>query len=396
MTISSLSSSKYSKFIKDFLGPTQTSTSEKIICAVLRQIETQHLISRSTPRIDHERFKIKEKKSGLWNCFGRTIDPVSNGFLYQFSFKSEYQFFDALEIKQTEIFPAIEMSAEAVHLQFNENAIAARIHVKEQILKDIEKKISQAKINNNNPGFYTGFQFQVALDRLDREKRVVESELKALNFSLKAVSFLNEIGYKTDNSTGEIVLTLPDHEFLMFYYNRVRKEQKNLNLPKITLASSNGIASDLEYVFALMKHDGLLSNSTEFVHDHLQHIYVLMKKAYLTGSRYTEIRGQDLKIAKKILEKVFRAKFELQKDESTVFFQFERELLQGNIRLIETLLGALIDSLSTKDFTEEASEIFTFKDILSSFEWQTYLFKRYGNTFNRSKLEEALLLLEKV
>jgi hypothetical protein len=283
MTISSLSSSKYSKFIKDFLGPTQTSTSEKIICAVLRQIETQHLISRSTPRIDHERFKIKEKKSGLWNCFGRTIDPVSNGFLYQFSFKSEYQFFDALEIKQTEIFPAIEMSAEAVHLQFNENAIAARIHVKEQILKDIEKKISQAKINNNNPGFYTGFQFQVALDRLDREKRVVESELKALNFSLKAVSFLNELGYKTDNSTGEIVLTLPDHEFLMFYYNRVRKEQKNLNLPKITLASSNGIASDLEYVFALMKHDGLLSNSTEFVHDHLQHIYVLMKKAYLTG-----------------------------------------------------------------------------------------------------------------
>jgi hypothetical protein len=395
MTISPLSSSIYSTLIKDFLGPSQILTSEKTICAVLSQIQSQHLSFRSKPRIDHERIRIQEKKSALWDCTERTLDPISKGFLYHFVLRSKYQSFVAFEMKQTEIFPAIELSAETVHLQFNQTAIEVHLKAKEQSLKNLETKSIQTRINNDKPGFYVGFQFQVALDRLEREKRVVVSEIKKLNQALIAVSFLNQIGYKTEEISGKIVLTLPDYEFLMFHYNRIRKEQKNLNLPKITLVSSNGRASDLEYVFALMRHDGLLSNSNEFLHDHLQHIYILMKKAYLTGSRYREIRGQDLKIAKKILEKVFRAKFELQKDGSTVFSQFERELLQGNIRLIETLLGALIDTLSTKDFTEEDIEIFTFSDILSSFEWQAYLFKRYGNTFNRSKLEQALLLLEK-
>ncbi len=80
-------------------------------------------------------------------------------------------------------------------------------------------------------------------------------------------SYVESLGYEV-HSSHEI--TMPDITALV---ERIKRTVG----PKFTVCSSEGIASDRDFIQAFLHYDVLLSSNKEFVHDHTAHILLLMK-----------------------------------------------------------------------------------------------------------------------
>jgi hypothetical protein len=161
----------------------------------------------------------------------------------------------------------------------------------------------------------------------------------------------------------------------MYRYNQLRATRYE-KLPELSIVSSSGIASDNDFVKALVENDGLISNGKEFIHDQLLHITPLLIMARNGSEFFKETKQAKIDWIQSYVLKLSIIK----KGDSNLIPQEVSAELQKNLPILETLLGAVVDLMASKvrNKSKDIGEIiFDFQDIISSSMWLAYFKKRY-------------------
>ena len=274
-----------------------------------------------------EEAEFRKKDSELWECTGRKKQP--EGYLYTFKCRPEFIGDSEYRVKTDEIYPAIEPHCK------NVSAFLGFPH-------------------------YTKFLAELGYLLVEDKKQVTTES-----------SDLFPDRPTQDGTT----ITIPDREALMYRYNQLRATRYK-KLPELSIVSSSGIASDNDFVKALIENDGLISNGKEFIHDQLVHITPLLIMAR-NGSEFFK----EIKKAKIDWFQAYVSKLALIKEGGANLIPQELSAeLQKNLPILETLLGVVVDLMASKvrkagDNIDE--NIFDFNDIISASIWVAYLKKRY-------------------
>jgi hypothetical protein len=184
--------------------------------------------------------------------------------------------------------------------------------------------------------------------------------------------YLPALGYQVQSFYNDIVITLPDRNALIALYNRYRESHRGL--PELSIISSPGIATDKDFVQAMIKHDAIIADGKEFIHDHTAHILILLQRILRYYPTYTLFKAESTEHYQLHLDKIEQLKSELIKEKSDFFTETEARDLSVYLPVFETLLGALVDTLSSyRSFAPHGLEV-----IIMSPEWRNYLKKRYS------------------
>jgi hypothetical protein len=272
--------------------------------------------SFATNNLDPEKKEIQERNGELWSCIGRKKDPTGKGFLYNFLLKPEYRNSrdGATNAKIKSIYPAIEFYGEYAYHLFS--------------------PYMQAPITE----------------------------------------YFNALGYSTDYSASTLLLTLPDLDALLALYRNLGIDHPELKLPNLKIFSSQGIAKDLDFVRALIRYHAVLSEGKEFVHDHTAHIIPLLTRIFRPKPNFDSFVMDSTEFYRTSLNKIERLKVELSNKKSVFFTEEQIQFLRIHLPIIEALLGALVDALSSNTDFEPADLL----DVIHTYEWQQYLKKRFS------------------
>jgi len=286
-------------------------------------ISSSTLLSRSTQdrsfstnNLDPEKKAIQEHNGELWSCIGRKKDPTGKGFLYDFLLKPEY--------------------------------------------KNSRDEATNAKIKN----IYPAIEF-----RGDYAYHLFSPYMPA-----PTTDYFNALGYSIDYSDNSLLLTLPDLDALFALYRNLGIDHPELKLPKLKIFSSQGIAQDLDFVRALIQHHAVLSEGKEFVHDHTAHIIPLLTRIFGPKPNFDSFVMDSTKFYRTSLNKIERLKAEFTNQKSEFFTEEQIQFLRIHLPIIEALLGALVDALSSNTKFEQAQLL----DVIHTYEWQQYLKKRFS------------------
>ncbi|MBS0654338.1 MAG: hypothetical protein JSR46_01045 [Verrucomicrobia bacterium] len=176
------------------------------------------------------------------------------------------------------------------------------------------------------------------------------------NLFITCRSKLKELGYNYQHHDLEDnykrfdgdEFSLPDRTALLARWARLM--EKHPTLPPLDIVSSEGIATDLEFVEAYMSHDGLLSSGKEFVHDQLTHLIptlVLILSLTINNdtSCYVNKKFNSVKCVMQFYRKIMIAKDQLSKGIPWMDPEIQAQA-KKNFPQIETVLGHLVDYMS--------------------------------------------------
>lgn len=133
---------------------------------------------------------------------------------------------------------------------------------------------------------------------------------------------LNRLGFESDG----YYLHLPDREAFLERWENLREEREDL--PALDILSSEGVASDREFIDAFFTHDFIISNGQEFVHDLTAHLMPTLIIILSEGN----YKGYRSKLVKQVAKEYKMA---------------------AASRKIEVLVGALVDVISSR-FSQSA------------------------------------------
>lgn len=210
--------------------------------ALIRQLSHKNLGSKGGMT---EKEDIARKHSALWECVKRRHDKYG-GYIYTFRLRDEFderlspeKADAAIREKNKELSPAIErpvdFEIEAFDFSLSEDAWIHKLKSRIDFTNDTEGK----------------------MDKFMRNRFRIFREIAKLGYEVKT------------DSTG-VYFSAPDREALLNRYQKLKETHPTL--PDFDVVSSDGIASDIEYIEALSVCDAILSDGNEFMHDHLAHI----------------------------------------------------------------------------------------------------------------------------
>ncbi len=328
----------------------------------ISQLWTKATAWLSTPTpvksIQIEQQEIAQRSGEFWECVSREKCPRA-GFVYKFRLRDDFD----------DVTP-------------DENR-AARAKAADQKSKKMFPAIE-----------LTGTQM-LALD-----PNVPESKLKSGTLKIREhVELLMQLGYRTEWKEDGVYLYLPDREALLANWEILRAADPEL--PELTIQSSEGIASDIDYVKAYFTHDGVLSTGKEFLHDHQAHILSVVVLILSSEKPSDELgRNPAYRMEKsrivRLLGKAYRRVMIAQELCRTNFLKLSEEelaLLKKHLPKIEATLGSFADILSSKDrYTAtlqwKEKSVYggdSFLQAWSDPDWGNYLYRRFGNT-NKSEM----------
>lgn len=312
-------------------------------------------VSTSPPAksIQIEQQEIEQRSGEFWECLSRE-KAARAGFVYKFRLRDDFDDVTphenrvartkAAELKSKKMFPAIEL---------------------------------------------TGTQM-LALD-----PHVPESELKSGTLKIREhLQLLMQLGYRTERKEDGVYLYLPDREALLANWETLREIDPQL--PGLTIQSSEGIASDIDYVKAYFTHDAVLSTGKEFLHDHQAHILSVIV-LILSSEKPSDELGQNpayrteksrmVRLLGKAYRRVMIAR-ELCRTNFLKLSEVELELLKKHLPKIEATLGSFADIFSSKDkYTAtiqwREKSVYSgdaFFEAWSDPDWGNYLYRRFGHT----------------
>jgi len=307
-----------------------------------------------------EQFEIYQKSGAMWECIHREQNPHGVGFIYTFRLNPTYENHDNFNIKQAEIYPAVEPSMHEISSNFNKT-------LQEEKLTEYIEYLNHYKADNK--GFYDQDFISYYSEKIERQQTIIE------NFN-----FPNQLGYhfSEDGKT----ITLPDREALIDCYNQYREGNPSKDLPKLSLISDDGIASDEDFILANIFHHGVISEGKEFVHDHFAHILVLLQRANLGSERFQNLNKNMVSFYRSHLEKI---------EDAT-------KQLGRNAPIFYTILGIYVDALSNAidgvitPFDDSLIHRYNFQTILRNPSWRNYLRNRYNNPTKGPIFDEITLI----
>ncbi|HLB52862.1 MAG TPA: hypothetical protein VJK48_04065 [Chlamydiales bacterium] len=290
-----------------------------------------------------EKKACEAKSSAFWECVGRKLSRRGDGFIYLFKARREYDdsvpfIFESydpelmdnlpasrLKRRKKEIFPALELSAFTVQTSW--------------------------KIPNTDlPAFH------------DWEP---ETPLQA------AVPILQELGYRTYKDHNEnVMMEIPDLEALLGCWEHLRMNHPMMDLPILSVISSDGIADDISYATSYFSHDAVLSLNKEFVHDHHYHLIPILTAILDGKEEYIKTKAHYVNQ----LKSLHRYIENLQDGETQVDVK----------KYLSVTLGMLTDSLTSVGYgiSFPSKEKENFDDSIErlSLPWRQYVAKRFSES----------------
>jgi len=236
-----------------------------------------------------EKDDLESKSTELWKCVGRTPDPHSRGYIYKFKLREGYSF------------------------------------------------------KSDSKNYPSTHALLYKLLPADEDIRLIE-RLWGLR-ELREI--LSELGYSMEMSdpSSEYIIDLPDSETLNTRWEKLR--EKHLNFPSLDVKSLEGIADDETFIQKfLWWHDVLLSSGKEYVHDHIQHVVVII--SCLTGLR-PDIENKFSSLKFKIVKEVIQVReklnlFQELKDKGKLHLSAEEsENFEQGIKKLKGAIGFYVD-----------------------------------------------------
>ncbi len=326
--------------------------------------------------------EIQNRSGHLWICTGRKPDKFG-GYIYNFKLRNEYDDVTksddlqahkkAIDEKNDQIFPAVERSGIDL-LALDPKADT------EKALDQLTKKTIDATARFLYQSTPEAFRFLISENQIKASLILGISEIRqGIVEQMKEQSQLGKLGYEMECRQDGVYLNLPDREALLGRWEQLRKELPEL--PKLDLVSSEGIASDLDFIEAYLKHDALLSTGKEFVHDSLVHLVPTLSEIMSSGKNGTpSYKAKKEEITKKITE-IYQKIISAEKQIGKWAFTEDQRQTQ-TFKKVETSLSALVDTIAaaeTKAGKTLASDFGNFnKAIWENPMWRPYLENRYG------------------
>ncbi len=161
------------------------------------------------------------------------------------------------------------------------------------------------------------------------------------------------LGYSFKSKNGMMYFYIPDKKALLANWKKLQETRPEL--PPIDIISSEGIASDLEYVESYMAHDALLSSGKEFLHDSLTHVLPTLNtidalSRAAKGKSRTSYAKEKARVAN-MLYKRYR------------LFMIAKDAMKNDILVDKLffLLGFLADNIAASANLQHVGEHFDFK-----------------------------------
>lgn len=322
-------------------------------------IARQHLRRGSTSDLDYlrtqpsEAEQISKKDSALWECMSRKPNK-GKGHLYTFKLKEEFNILKPNEYQG-------DGSSDSG--------------------KDYEngEKLNKDAILNLNKKYQEIFP-------------AIESSELHQNINDYDSPVFHLLGYDSKIINNEIYIALPDREALDHNWKKLR--EKRPDLPALSFISSDGIAGDMDFVEAYISHDGLLSDGEEFIHDHGSHLMPALHLMYSHPQSYPKLKYQ--LVMQSIIEtysNLLTIKHaDLQGELKDSVLVKEIQSLQNKQHILETILGAYVDTVSSLVDVNMLSQIEGGLQSNLSFinvkDWKKYFNKRFGFDRKRSCFSE--------
>lgn len=321
-----------------------------------------------------EKKEIEGRTSSVWDCLSRK-EGKYGGYVYTLRLKDEFNAFafnkEAIKRvteKNNELYPAIEiMTTSLLGIQ-----------------SDVKKAAEIAYKMDKFDSLFSG----------DADSIVVDTDsfnYKYIKEGLNKYQKLRDFGYETRADDNGFYLDLPDKEAIIGYWETLR--EKDPSLPKLNIATADGIADDLAFVTAYLNHDVLLSTGEEFVHDSLAHVIPTLLLILDSPEKYLNLKSVVVKDISRLCEKVQKVKEALLAN--TIIFEDKKEEdnIKRHLEKLETTLGVIADVISSSwnidIYRIRKSEIENrFRDTPISTYWQPYFEKRFGkeNAINNNQL----------
>ncbi len=227
------------------------------------------------------------KTEGLWTCKERKLDEASGGYLYTFKLADECddvtehpnrhaRLKTALRQMRT-LFPAVQSLGFHVAYLDPQN--------KQKFIDSVSR--------------YFMFELCPEVSEGTDEYRRVALQIMASHVmpfvenKLKHADALRRLGYGCECRADGVYLTLPDRATLLDRWNQLRKERPHL--PPMDIISMDGDVDSKTFLSLFFKHDVLLANGKEFVHDHVVHVMSALTLALDSGT--FEDQGEKLTYA---------------------------------------------------------------------------------------------------
>ncbi len=286
--------------------------------------------------------KITEKEAEWWDC----VDCRANtggGHVFDYTYKPESR-----QRSQQDIYPAGEPDETAVinwYLLKNDEK-------QKPLPESIAKKLGEKEVLTLEQAYA---KYGVKLIEASRNTDCEETAI---------VLFLNDLGIKAsrdEQHAYKLVLTLPDCDALQVRWNALR--EKNPQLPPLTFKNSAGIAGNLEFTYAFLTADSLISEGKEHVHDVVLHVTRLIRAILRNPEKYSKDHFEAVKAVGDRYNRL------LALEANTKNVANDWGFTERDFEILETSLGAAVDIhtatetvRATKEgFADSTSSIFRFE-----------------------------------
>lgn len=248
----------------------------------------------------HPPMPIELKKSGrLWKYYGETSNS-NGGTLYHFVLDPKYNHF-------AKYIPGSEQEMDLTTFKkIQENVRQAE---KEMYPADELEWISLLPLNRG----LSSVEYQKIITHFEKFSKMTinhsfESEDSDHQYRTPALRDLNTLGYDSGYNfdRSKVTLTLPGTKALLSNWKELQNNYPSLR--ELKIRSSDGMASDREFIRSFLNGEFVLSESTEFVHDHLIHLSTFLEEVLLDQhypNRYELTTYEKLEILRAEVKRVF-------------------------------------------------------------------------------------------
>nr|MBA2727428.1 hypothetical protein [Parachlamydiaceae bacterium] len=261
--------------------------------------------------------KMDAKSGEVWKCI-ECVQDKYGGEIYIFTLKPEFVLKNSInqnkyQEKIYNIFPAVEAPPELLDTALNFTADS---------IKGLKKRLA--------PHFST--------------ERQLNAFLKDQQPIAKFAKELNSLGYSFKVHKSGSYFSAPSRESSIARWEKLR--EKNSDLPKLDVASSEGVADDMTFVEAYFIHDALLSTGKEFLHDHMTHLIPTICVILSQGKDYDKGKFALYQVIQESYRKIVLAKNVLGSGDLNMASE-ELANAKKNINQMEAALGSFVDTVSS-------------------------------------------------
>ncbi len=279
--------------------------------------------------------EIKEKSGSMWECVDRKPNKLG-GYIYIFQIKPEY---NDLTGSDEEKNSGLEAGAEKMHETFPAFEFLG------SQLDYLDPKSNLEPSEEEREEYWDEIR-----STIPKEKTKEECRENFRKLYRDEAEILQRLGFQRSCKEGAVYLEIPEPEALRANWESVREGREDL--PELDIASSEGVASNLEFAMNYVTNTVLVSSQQEFVHDNLLHVIPALKEMISSG----KLGAADFHAKRAAFKKIILLYFmrftiaNQEVEENRYGLSKERiDKIKNTLPILETHFGAFVDVYPDED-----------------------------------------------